>query len=515
MDSRMAILKTNRVNRWPKLAWVASMEPLSLNVHLYHGPFVETNDTWACEAVWVGDFQDADFDTTDLVFGTGVRCREDKVVFVSSGTMMDRLWHCRCHGQIYVSNSLPSLLAISGVSLREDYQSYPSDINTQRLGLNKYCRKIPGDLCDLHITYFRNLIFDGKALTETNKRDTSPEFICYGDYREFLTETARRIGLNLASSDRVHKVVPLTSVSQGYDSSAAAVIARESGCTRAVTITNASSLFPRSDSGKSIAESLEMTCHEFRHTPVLYRDEETIWAVAGSPAGLNLTVMDYPEPLSLFFTGYRGDTTWCRQLMAKVDRNEPFSSAEIAGLGLCEFRLVRGFFHCVVPFWGSLKVNQLQAISNSQEMAPWSIGGTYDRLIPRRILEEAGVSRTAFGIRKKATTAPRSFFWPFTSECMTSFREYLQKRGLYAPSQGRIQLLRRLTHADQLITTNLNHLLGTRFSGLRPHFALRGQQLLFHWANHTLKQRYASALPTGAMTVYTGRSVKCRRSAGS
>jgi hypothetical protein len=488
---------------WPKLAWVAMIESGTENVLVRHGSHVEQGDNWCVEAVWAGSFEDADFDQAEQIFGSGIRCREDCVIFVSPGTMTDRLWHCHLHGRIYVSNSLPCLLASADVSLREDYLEYPQDIRTQCLGLRKYQRTIPSEPCNLHITYLTNLVYDGKNLHEEYKPDVTPDFTCYGDYYEFLVDTAKQLRMNLECRSRTHKVLPLASVSKGYDSNAAAVVARQAGCTKAVTITNASSLIPRSDSGQGIAERLGLTCREYRHVSRDYRDEETVWAVAGEPAGLNLSVFDYPEPLCLFFSGYRGDTTWFKSLAVKGPL-EPFASADIAGLGLCELRLVRGLFHCVVPFLGSSKIEQLLAISNSPEMTPWSVGGDYDRPIPRRIVEEAGVYRAVFGIRKNATFAPRSFFWPFTYECMESFQEYLQERGLHACSQGRIQLLRRLTHADQLITTNLNHLLGTRFSGLRPHFALRGQQLLFHWANHTLKQRYASALPTGAMTVYTG-----------
>ena len=35
-------------------------------------------------------------------------------------------------------------------------------------------------------------------------------------------------------------------------------------------------------------------------------------------------------------------------------------------------------------------------------MTPWSVGGGYDRPIPRRIAESAGVDRQAFGQRKRA-----------------------------------------------------------------------------------------------------------------
>ena len=36
-------------------------------------------------------------------------------------------------------------------------------------------------------------------------------------------------------------------------------------------------------------------------------------------------------------------------------------------------------------------------------MQPYSVGGDYDRPIPRRIVEEAGVGRHKFGMRKNAT----------------------------------------------------------------------------------------------------------------
>ena len=40
----------------------------------------------------------------------------------------------------------------------------------------------------------------------------------------------------------------------------------------------------------------------------------------------------------------------------------------------------------------------------SDAMRPWSIPGDYDRPIPRRILEEAGLPRTSFGIKKYASS---------------------------------------------------------------------------------------------------------------
>ena len=161
---------------------------------------------------------------------------------------------------------------------------------------------------------------------------------------------------------------------------------------------------------------------------------------------------------------------------------------------MTEFRLHVGVFHCPFPFCGSLKAEQIQEIGFSDEMSPWTLGSTYDRPIPRRILEDAGVPRQSFGIRKGATFAPRSFFWPFGKTCMSSFRKYLQQRGLFAPNGGTIRVFRKFAHLDQLIAVNLSHLTGKRIQGLRPYFALPGQKLLFQWANHILKQRHIDAL---------------------
>lgn len=45
-------------------------------------------------------------------------------------------------------------------------------------------------------------------------------------------------------------------------------------------------------------------------------------------------------------------------------------------------------------------------------MRPWALGNDYDRPIPRRMLEEIGVSRTSFGRTKKAITQPLWFNEP-------------------------------------------------------------------------------------------------------
>lgn len=480
------------LSQWPKLAWVATMALDRYDLQVYHGPHVETGEDWLVEAVWNGDFEAGDFDLTELVFGTGIRIRDNHVVFVSAGTMMDRLYSCQLDQQWFVGNSLPAVLACSGMSLDDEYPGYSDDIRTQMSGLNNYKRTLPTVTGEIQLTYYRNIQYNGENLVEIDKPNTTPSFTSYGKYCEFLVATAKSLQRNLESSFRAFSVQPLTTVSKGYDSCAVAAIVSEAGVQHSVTIENASSLLPRTDSGAEIAEHLGLSCQAYRHSPDNYRHEVKIWAAAGDPAGLNLTIFNYPKQLCVFFTGYRGDSLWQRE---RQDRSQPFRARSLDGLSMTEFRLHEGVFHCPVPFWGSLNAEEIQAIGFSEEMSPWTLGSTYDRPIPRRILENAGVPRQSFGIRKGATFAPRAFFWPFGGKEMASFRGYLQQRGICAPKRWVIWLLRRLAHIDQLISVNLSHFLGRRIRGLRPYIDLRGQKLLFQWANHTLKQRYGDALP--------------------
>lgn len=474
---------------WPKLAWTAAFKKGSSAIEVCHGPMVETAPDWLAEAVWAGDFVEGGFDRTDLVFGTGVRCRGDRVVFVSSGTMLDRLWHCFHRGRFYVSNSLPAMLAVSGGSLREDYD-YNEDVKTTRGNLAARGHAMPAKSCDICAVCCQDLLYEGTELRQVEKPHDTPSLGCYADYFGFLTDGAGRLRDNLKAPARKWGVVPLASVSSGYDSGASAVVAKHAGCTQAVTISNATTLLPRSDSGREIATYLGMNCRSYRRTPRRYQWEEAVWAVAGRAAGLNLTVFEFPQPLCLFFSGFCGDAIWAKS----VGDAEILVTPSIAGLS--EFRLIQGLFHCVVPFWGSRNLREIQAISSSGEMEPWMLHNDYDRPIPRRMLEEAGVPRHLFGNRKEVTSAESSFVWPFSRASRASLAKYLRRHGLYTPSPVLVWLLRGVLDLDHLVSVNLTRKLGLGAKGLGAVLKFKGQDLLFHWANEELTKMYLHRMST-------------------
>jgi hypothetical protein len=481
---------------WPKLAWVASVAEGADTVEVLHGPMVETGPEWCVEAVWAGEFQDGDFDRTDLICGTGVRCRGDHVTFVSSGTALDRLWYCNRGGLLYVSNSLPALLATAGLRLREDYKEYASDIagvDEPLGGLSKYTRHIPTGAGDVNILYFQNLLYDGRGLTVIDKADTAPHFRTFEIYEEFLADTARRLGSNLSSRARRHSIVPMATVSSGYDSLAAAIIARHAGCQQCVTISNSTSLWRGSDSGEESARQLGMQCRSYRHSPKAYRAEEWLWAATGRPRGLNFSVFDFPGPLCLLFTGNYGDKLWDR---AHHDVAE--LSGDITGISLTEFRLFRGIFHCAPAWWGARHGLEVQALSFSEDMEPWTLHNSYDRPIPRRLVEEAGISRRAFGQTKKNTSSETDFLWPFCPRSRHSFEQYLRSCGIQTLPPPLVWLLRKASHWAGLVQSNLLRKYARNLD-LRQRLRPQGSNLLFQWANSEVRAVYERGLQVPTM----------------
>ncbi len=475
---------------WPKLAWVATMRPGEEMVTVRHGPCVEAGEGWCVEAVWAGDFAKGDFDRTDLVFGTGVRLRDEGVVFVSSGTTTDRLWYCQ-DGEIWtVANSLPALLATIGLTMREDHH-YFTDIRTITGGLANYTRTIPTTSADVSVLYFNNLLYDGREFRELDKPDGAPHFESFQDYYAFLKRTAEALADNMADASRTHSISPLTSVSSGYDASATAVIARHAGCTQAVTIRQAASFWRGSDSGEDIARSLGLSCKAYDLTAGDYPHEEAVWCVSGRASILNWTPFDYPQPLCLFFTGCRGDMVWDR-----TDRqvSDPFVVPSVSDMGICEFRLIRGVFHCVVPFWGLRHVNEIRAITRREEMQPWTLGTDYDRPIARRIVEEAGVPRGAFAVRKKNTSSESYFLWPYSPAARSSFKGYLRSRDVYVPPDWLVGLLWRIVTLDRLFYLNVTSKLKLWDMALRIRLRLQANRLLFHWSNHEMTAMYQRGL---------------------
>jgi hypothetical protein len=370
-------------------------------VTVFAGRGVEFADDWFCEAVWPGDFADGGFDFTDLISGSGARARGGRITFVSSGSTVDRLQSCVLGDVGYIANSLPCLLTAMQASVDPSYPRYYEDAMSVIQGLDRYKRTLRTDKGNIELTYFDNLVWDGSQLSTERKPVLPRDFSTFAHYERFLHETMAAVVANMSATARARPLQAIGTLSSGYDSTATSVLAVRAGCREVITFSHARG--GDEDSGHVAARHLGLATipidrHawrsvEFAEVPFLasYSSAEDVNFAAAAPYLAD----------RVLFTGYHGDKLWdkkTKNLSDQIVRGDP------SGLALTEFRLATGFIHCPVPFWGVRQIRDIHAISNAACMAPWDVGGNYSRPICRRLAEEAGIPRHAFGKAKRAIT---------------------------------------------------------------------------------------------------------------
>jgi len=104
---------------------------------------------------------------------------------------------------------------------------------------------------------------------------------------------------------------------------------------------------------------------------------------------------------SLFVSGRHGERYWGLSGRCRIQDFREVDDCHLSGHGIGEYRLRAGFLHLPLCYAGARHGLAIYRITHLAEMAPWKLGrGKYDRPIPRRIAEEAGVPRNNFGHRK-------------------------------------------------------------------------------------------------------------------
>jgi hypothetical protein len=200
-----------------------------------------------------------------------------------------------------------------------------------------------------------------------------------------------------------------------------------------------------------------------------------IWAGTGRSLDLNMTLFDFPDDLTLVTIGNHGDTMWEKSFSRDYQASHHFLDRDPSGSGLAEWRLHHGAFFAAVPYFGASRWDCLMKINASKAMDPWRVGGNYDRPIPRRIVEERGVEREAFG-RKKSLTSSRPIYHPTDPMQREDLKRFLIKYGKKAPP--RLGLLQR--------PIDILQSLSIAWMGLKPRDDFR--DLLFTWANTYLAE---------------------------
>jgi hypothetical protein len=180
---------------------------------------------------------------------------------------------------------------------------------------------------------------------------------------------------------------------------------------------------------------------------------------------------------------------------------------DLSGCSMTEFRLRTDFVDVPLPVFGMAQNESLQRITESEEMRPWSVGGYYDRPVPRRIAEEAGIPRGTFGTVKRAATAllRAQGGAQMSAATVASATEFAAREGVVLDLHGRGMLPRwqrgvvRLAHA--LRVDFLARPIQKRRRSL-IHFRPDTGSILFRWAVEQIRPRYAAL--TAEPTIESG-----------
>lgn len=381
---------------WPRLAWLARCESHANAIHVTHGAGVDCHQNWFCEAVWDAPYQQGNFDRSDLVFGSGGRIRDDAATFVSSATTVDRLQHTT--GDLtWVSNSLPCLLEAEAAQLDPGFRGWLEWFESITRGIATPHPDLPLTSGSARLVYHDNLEWNGHNLKRVPKHNPTRDFSSFEGYRSFVQGALKRIGDNLRSDHRANQWSWLGTISGGYDSAASAVMAREAGLRRVMTLTESRPGIP--DSGEHIAAALGLDCRVIERLAWQQQTHLEPLFIAADGQGKEILFAGASDASKnrVLVTGVAGDSAWGSN---DVARNGDLARSNHSGLSLTEYRLHAGFLHLPVPFMGLRQHADLTRLSQAPELAAWDVGGRYSRPIPRRVVEESGVDRNTFGRRK-------------------------------------------------------------------------------------------------------------------
>ena len=159
----------------------------------------------------------------------------------------------------------------------------------------------------------------------------------------------------------------------------------------------------KDDCGDDIARKLGYTNIVIRGHDAYKNNENYLEAevVCTGELGSEISMASFYDVFkgNIVLTGERGDSIWDRNA---VNVNNTFCfDSRYASLGSSERRLWVDYISCPLPLFGATAWPSIKKVSNSDEMKKWSLLNDYDRPIPRRVVEECGIPREAFGMKKQ------------------------------------------------------------------------------------------------------------------
>ncbi len=401
------------VTALPRLAWAARLVPGDPVVRVLHGPWVETRGDRFVEGAWDAPFAEWDFPASENLAGSGGVVRPDGVLFATPANMYERLHSVRARDALWVSNSLAFVLALSGERLDPSHRHYYLDfLDHYRCGIrvkHKTLRLTGGGTAALHDCC--NVLVTPEARVTRREKPWGHAPATFDDYAALLHRTVAAIVANAADPSRRHPYRPLAMVSQGYDSTAVAAIARDVGCREAVTFLQSHSAHGYvDDSGEDVASALGLAVTTYERNDFESLADHRPEDFYLEPWGVDRTMSVMARQLegALLLSGRSAEAVWSRggyRHWGLPDLQHPLN--QTPGCALGELRLRTGFLHFAPATIAAVRhAPRIHRWNDDPELRPWSIGGDYDKPIARRIAEDAGVPRDLFGQAKKGGADP-------------------------------------------------------------------------------------------------------------
>ena len=382
----------------PPLAWIARIANGVVEVDC--GVSVRTESVGFFEGTWVGPPYLAALPDSTAPFGSGMVARDTDLFAIPPGHTMALLFSHRRQSEVIIANTLVGLLAKADLELMPE-ANYQELFARTRDGLRATPTALPtsGGPAEFHL--FENLLVqpDGRLRLSPKRRERP--FTSYADYVERLQQAFASAIANAPG------YTPVIALSNGYDSTAVAVLGTRHDLRHALTFRESrppTFSHDPGDSGEATARRLGMEIEFFDRTEYMRRDDrpEAEFMATGY-TGEEVPYVAFEDELrrKVMLTGGLGGWTWLRT-------KEPTPGLERKDFSACsvtEFRLRVDFVDLPIPMFGMTEIESTVAISRSAEMRPWSVGGYYDKPIARRIIEEAGFARGSFATSKRAATA--------------------------------------------------------------------------------------------------------------
>lgn len=434
------------IDEFPPLAWVATCQADKETVAVQHGRFVETHPLFFVEGAWAGEFSAGQIQNADTVFGSGGVLFDDAVTFVSCTATTDYLYHSDDAQHFVISNSLPLLLARLDDALMPAFEDY-SRINMSILdGIHDFISEIPTRKGHVRRVMHHN-VRPGSSGIALVQKPHAPDFCSFNEYRDYLSLRIEQLFANARHGTRHLLLQVYSTQSRGYDSTAVNALAAPFGVDRVFTSPESKdkqsfylggqSQAP-SDDGSAICETLGLPCtsidrRSFERKPLIH--EPYYWAGLDNNQDFNLhEITEHISTPTLLLTGQYGEFWYPRDSAGEHRMHcldDGLKKWDQAGHGLAEVRLKTGFIQAALPVIGSRHRTSILRITEDEEMTPWRLGTYYDRPIPRRIAEEAGVAREMFGQTKLASIVhlPTPNI-PVTAALRIEFLGYLRQHKL-------------------------------------------------------------------------------------